>query len=81
MVKLHPINPKSNTKAMNPSHNPAKTNKCGKFEIKSYLCTIILKGCLALGSKTNCFYQTERQAEIKPIGVVVLSIEFKVLSF
>jgi hypothetical protein len=32
-----------------------------KSEIKPYLYTIILKGCLALSN------QTERQAEIKPV--------------
>jgi hypothetical protein len=48
-------------------YNAVKANNCGKSRIKPYLCNIILKGCLALGSKTNCFYQTERQAEIKPI--------------
>jgi hypothetical protein len=38
-------------------------------EIKTYICTIILKGCLALSN------QTERQAEIKPVG------ELKVISW
>jgi len=38
-------------------------------QIKSYICAIILKGCLALSN------QTERQAEIKPMLSCKLYVE------